>query len=155
MNITEIVDAIENVIVARNCFIVEIKISKENDVEIMIESNKGIIEIADCEEVSRAFEAAFDREKEDYSITVSSAGLDQPFKVFQQFEKAIGSLVEVSFKGGKKLTARLVAATPEQIQLNYSVKEAVEGKKKKVLVEHTDSFNMEQINAVYPHIVFE
>jgi ribosome maturation factor RimP len=101
------------------------------------------------------FESKFDREKEDYSLTVSSAGLDQPFKVLKQYLKAVGSKVEVSLKGGKKMIATLAEADQDSITLTYSVKEAVEGKKKKEFVEHNDRFTMDQVNAVKPFIDFK
>ena len=154
MNVTEIIDAINGEIVARGCYIVEVTVSKDNDVEVVMESEEGVVELEDCVAVSRFFESCFDREKEDYSLTVTSAGLDQPFKVLKQFQKAVGTKVEVALKGGKKLVATLAAADQESITLTYSVKEAVEGKKKKELVEHTDRFEMEQVNAVRPYITF-
>ena len=52
------------------------------------------------------------------------------------------------------MIATLVAADKESITLKYSVKEAVEGKKKKELVEHEDRFTMDQVNSVRPHITF-
>ena len=137
MNVSEIIDAIGGEIVARGCFIVDVSVSKDNDIAL-----------------SRYFETKFDREVEDYSLTVSSAGLDQPFKVFKQFVKAVGSKVEVSLKGGKKMVAVLVEADQESITLKYTAKEAVEGKKKKEMVEHVDRFEMDQINAVKPFIEF-
>ena len=154
MKISDIVDAIGGEIVARGCFIVDISVSKDNDIVLTIESENGKIELDDCVSLSRYFETRFDREVEDYSLTVSSAGLDQPFKVFKQYEKALGSKVEVSLKGGKKMVAVLEAADQESITLRYSVKEAVEGKKKKELVEHVDRYTMDQINAVRPFIEF-
>lgn len=154
MNVTEIIDAIGNEIVARGCYLVEVTVSKENDVEVVIESEEGIVDLEDCVAISRYFETVFDREKEDYSLTVTSAGLDQPFKVLKQFEKAVGSKVEVSLKGGRKMVALLSAVDKDSITLTYSVKEAVEGKKKKELVEHTDRFEMDQVNAVRPYITF-
>ena len=154
MNVSEIIDAISSEIVARNCFIVDVTISKDNDVEITIESENGCVELDDCVSVSRFFETKFDREKEDYSLTVTSAGLDQPFKVFKQYQKAVGSKVEVQLKGGRKLIATLSEADEESIALRYSAKEAVEGKKKKELVEHNDRFTMDQVNSVRPHIEF-
>jgi ribosome maturation factor RimP len=154
MNVTEIIDAIGSEIVARGCYLVEVTVSKENDVEVVIESEEGIVDLEDCVAISRYFETVFDREKEDYSLTVTSAGLDQPFKVLKQFEKAVGSKVEVSLKGGRKMVALLSAADKDSITLTYSVKEAVEGKKKKELVEHTDRFEMDQVNAVRPYITF-
>ena len=154
MKISDIIDAIGGEIVARGCFIVDISVSKDNDIVLTIESEKGIIELDDCVSLSRYFETKFDRDVQDYSLTVSSAGLDQPFKVFKQYEKALGSKVEVSLKGGKKMVAVLEAANEESITLKYSVKEAVEGKKKKELVEHVDRYTMDQVNAVKPFIEF-
>ena len=154
MNISDIKDAISGEIVARGCFIVDITVSKDNDIVLTIESETGKIELDDCVSLSRYFETLFDREVEDYSLTVSSAGLDQPFKVMKQYIKALGTKVEVSLKGGKKMVATLVEADETGITLKYSVKEAVEGKKKKEMVEHVDRFEMEQVNSVRPFIEF-
>ena len=155
MNVSVIIDAINDEIVARGCFIVDVSVSKDNDIVLTIESEEGTIELDDCVSLSRFFETKFDREVEDYSLTVSSAGLDQPFKVYRQFLKAVGTKVEVALKGGKKIVAVLDAADQESITLKYVAKEAVEGKKKKELVEHLDRFTMDQVNAVKPFIEFK
>ena len=155
MNASVILDAINDEIVARGCFIVDVSVSKDNDIVLTVESEEGTIELDDCVALSRYFETKFDREVEDYSLTVSSAGLDQPFKVFRQFMKAVGTKVEVALKGGKKMVATLEAADQESITLKYVAKEAVEGKKKKELVEHLDRFTMDQVNAVRPYIEFK
>ena len=155
MNVSVIIDAINDEIVARGCFIVDVSVSKDNDIVLTIESEGGTIELDDCVSLSRFFETKFDREVEDYSLTVSSAGLDQPFKVYRQFLKAVGTKVEVALKGGKKIVAVLDAADQESITLKYVAKEAVEGKKKKELVEHLDRFTMDQVNAVRPFIEFK
>ena len=154
MNVTEIIDALSGEIVARGLYIVDVSISKDNDIEVIIEKEEGIVELDDCVGVSRFFETCFDREKEDYSLTVSSAGLDQPFKVLKQYQKAVGSKVEVQLKGGKKMVATLTAADEDSITLSYTAKEAVEGKKKKELVEHNDRFTMDMVNSVRPYIEF-
>ena len=154
MKISEIIDAISSEIVARGLYLVDVTISKDNDVEVTIESEEGKVELEDCVAISRYFETQFDREVEDYSLTVTSAGLDQPFKVLKQFEKAVGKKVEVQLKGGKKMVAVLEAADQESITLKYSQKEAVEGKKKKEIVEHVDRFTMDQVNSVKPFIEF-
>ena len=151
---SDIIDAIGGEIVARGCFIVDVSVSKDNDIVLTIESENGKIELDDCVSLTRFFESKFDREVEDYSLTVSSAGLDQPFKVLKQYIKAVGTKVEVSLKGGKKMVAVLQEADEESITLKYSVKEAVEGKKKKELVEHNDRFTLDQVNSVRPFIEF-
>lgn len=154
MKISEIIDAIDSEIVARGLYIIEVTVSKDNDVEVTIESEEGKVELEDCVAISRFFETKFDRETEDYSLTVTSAGLDQPFKVLKQFVKAVGKKVEVQLKGGKKMVAVLEAADEESITLKYSQKEAVEGKKKKEIVEHVDRFTMDQVNSVRPFVEF-
>jgi len=151
---SDIIEAVGGEIIARGCFIVDVSVSKDNDIVLTIESENGKIELEDCVSLSRFFETKFDREAEDYSLTVSSAGLDQPFKVLRQYQKAIGSKVEVSLKGGKKMVALLEDADQESITLKYSVREAVEGRKKKELVEHIDRFTMDQVNSVRPFIEF-
>ncbi len=155
MNISEIIDAVGDAIVARGCFIVEINVSKDNDVEIVIESEDSNIVLDDCVEISRKFEECFDRADGDYSLTVTSAGLDQPFKVLKQYLKAVGTSVEVALKGGRKFVAELVAADGDSVTLKYSAREVVAGKKKKELVEHCDTFALDDVNYVRPHIDFK
>ena len=139
----------------RGCFIVDISVSKDNDVTLTVESISSSVDMDDCVALSEAFQAIFDRDKEDYSLTVSSAGLDQPFKVKEQFEKALGTEVEVCLKGGRKLKGVLVKADEARIGLRYEAKEAVPGKKKKETVTKEDLFPMEEVNTVKPSISFE
>lgn len=154
MVISEIKDAMEGAIVARKCFIVDIKVSKDNEIELTIESEEGCVELDDCVELSRIFEEKFDRDTEDYELTVSSAGLDQPFKVLKQYEKAVGTQVEAQLKGGRKLTGELTGVSEGGIELRYTTREAVPGKKKKELVEHTETFGFDTVNSVRPYIEF-
>lgn len=150
MKISEIIDAMQDEIVARKCFLVDVSVSRDNDVELVIESEEGTVTLDDCVELSRKFEEKFDREKEDYSLTIGSAGLDQPFKVLKQYRKAVGTEVQVMLKDGRKLKGVLTGASEDGITLKYSVKEAVEGKKRKELVEHEDFFAMDAVNGVIP-----
>ncbi len=155
MNIIEIKDAIEKVIVARGMFFVDISVSPDNDVTLTVEKEEGCISLDDCTDLSALFETAFDREKEDYSLTVTSAGLDQPFKVLRQYTKALGSKVEVSLKGGRKLVATLESADEKGIGIRYTSMEKPEGGKKKVPVEKVENYGFDQVNAVRPYVEFE
>ena len=155
MNASEIKDAAMPTIVARGCFLVDLKVSRDNDVTITIESEEGVVDIADCEAVNDAVLAAFDRDVEDFALTVSSAGLDQPFRILRQYRKALGSMVEVSLKGGRKLTGKLADVDEEGLWLEYSARESVEGSRKKVTVEHRDRFPFSEVNGTVPFITFE
>lgn len=141
-------------IINRGMFLVGVDINKGDEIILTIEKEKGDVILDDCVALSRFFESQFDRDSEDYSLTVTSAGLDKPFKVLKQYIKAIGSKVEVQIKGGAKIIATLKDANEEGITLEYSSLEKVEGKKKKQTVEHCDTFSMEQINSVTYFIEF-
>jgi len=150
-----IIKAIGPAVSNRGCFIVDVTVSKDNDITLTIEKEIGEVALEDCVALNDAFLAAFDKDVEDYSLTVSSAGLDQPFKVSGQYQKAIGSSVVVLLKGGRKLTGVLTAADDEGITLRYTTREVPEGKKKKVNVEREERFAFVDINSVTPHIEFK
>ena len=147
--------AIEPVVEAMGCFIVEITVSKDNDVTLTVEKTSGEVSLDDCVAINDAFLAAFDKDAEDYSLTVSSAGLDQPFKVLAQYVKAIGSQVTALLKGGRKLTGVLTSADEDGISIRYMARELPDGKKKKITVEREERIGFEAVNSVCPLIEFK
>lgn len=155
MNKDQIIKAVEAAVAERGCFLVDVSVSADNDIEIVIEKIEGDVDWEDCAALDKVVHEAFDQDVEDYALTVSSAGLDRPFKVLKQFEKAVGSKVDVKFKGGRRLMAELSAASADTITLKYTALEAVEGKKKKEKVEHEDVFALADINTVTPYIDFK
>ena len=72
-----------------------------NNITIYIDSVEGVL-VEDCLKVSRYFEENFDREIEDYGLTVCSSGLERPFVVAEQYKKNIGNEVKVLLKNGKR-----------------------------------------------------
>ena len=151
----EIIKAVEAAVSERGCFIVDVTVSAANDIEIVLEKEEGIVDWNDCAAIDAVVHAAFDQDAEDYALTVSSAGLDRPFKLYRQFLKAVGSKVDVKFKGGRRLVATLTAATEDTVTLHYTALEAVEGKKKKEKVEHEEVCPLADINSVTPYIDFK
>ena len=121
MNKEQIIKAVEAAVEERGCFLVEVTVSKDNDIEIIIEKDEGDVDWEDCSAIDKVVHAAFDQDVEDYALTVSSAGLDRPFKVQKQFDKAIGTKVEVWLKGGKKVKGTLEAATEADITVDGAV----------------------------------
>ena len=150
-----IIQAVEAAVAERGCFIVDVTVSAANDIEIVLEKEEGIVDWDDCAAIDAVVHAAFDQDAEDYALTVSSAGLDRPFKVYRQFLKAVGSKVDVKFKGGRRLVATLTAAAEDSVTLQYTALEAVEGKKKKEKVEHEEVCPLADINSVTPYIDFK
>lgn len=155
MNAKEIEIAMDREASKLGCFVVDVEISRDNDVTVTIEKDEGVVTMDDCVALSNAFEGIFDRNVEDYSLTVTSAGLDQPFKTLRQYLKAVGTEVEARLKGGRKIIGTLTAADEGSVTIRYMAPETVEGKKKKVMTEHEDTFAMGEVNTVIPHIDFE
>lgn len=61
----------------RGCTLFELMFDDDDNVfEVTIDKADGVVDLADCEYVHRAILAAFDRNIEDYSLTVGSKGLD-------------------------------------------------------------------------------
>ena len=152
MNKESIFKEMEAPVAARGCFITDVTVSSDNDVTIAIESENGVVDMDDCVAINDAFLAVFDQDAEDYSLTVTSAGLDQPFKIVTQFIKAVGSKVEVKTRDGRKLVGVLESADDNGFTFSYEVKELVPGKKKKEMVRHEESFEYGSVNSVMPYL---
>ena len=61
----------------RGCELVELMLDDDDNVfEVVIDRKDGNVDLGDCEYVHRAVLAAFDRNIEDYALTVGSAGID-------------------------------------------------------------------------------
>lgn len=141
-------------LVGSELFVVEVKATPSNEVEVLIDSD-GSVAIDSCIALSRAIEAEFDRDEEDFALTVSSAGVGQPLRVFRQYAKLIGKPVEVVLKSGVKILAELREATPEAITLAYTEKVAVEGKKRKEEAEVVKAYGMEEIKTTKEYLDFK
>jgi ribosome maturation factor RimP len=117
----QVSQAVEQAVAERGCFLVEVTVSKDNDIEVIIEKEEGVVDWEDCAALDKVVHEAFDQDVEDYALTVSSAGLDRPFKVARQYLKAIGTQVDVWMKGGKKVKGELKAYTEEAVTVDETV----------------------------------
>ena len=66
---------IEAAAAARGCKVEDISLDEDNNIEVVISREEPPVDIADCEAVHRAVLKEFDRDVEDYALTVSSAGI--------------------------------------------------------------------------------
>src|SRR5690554_744927 len=72
----------------KGLFIVDISISPKNVIQVELDCEDGNVAILDCVSVSRNIEHNLDREEQDFELSVSSAGLDRPFRVLKQIGRA-------------------------------------------------------------------
>lgn len=125
-------------------FVVECTCSPANEVELLIDSD-SFVSIDDCVALSRTIEAAFDRDVEDFSLTVASAGIGSELKHIRQYRKLTGKPVEVLLKNGTKILATLDAADEESVTLSYDERVAVEGKKRKETVHTVKTYRLDEV----------
>ena len=124
---------VEEALAGSPLFLVELKISRDNVVDVAIDSMEGVT-IDDCVRVNDAVLDAFDRDVEDFELTVGSYSISDPFLVKRQYEKNLGNEVEVLTGDGKKLRGTLTAATNDTFTVTVEEKVKVEGKKRPQLV---------------------
>ena len=115
-----------------------------NEIELTIDSDTSV-GIDACVALSRAVEADLDRDAEDFSLTVASAGIGSELRTLRQYRKLVGRPVEVLLTNGVKILAHLDEATDEGVTLSYEEKQAVEGRKRKQPVKVTRSYPFAQI----------
>jgi ribosome maturation factor RimP len=118
----------------KGLFIVDLEISSANDIKLFLDAEQSKVSIQDCVSVSRNIEHNLDREKEDFQLSVSSAGMDQPFKVHKQYVKNVGREVKVVLNEHGSQEGKLISVNENFIMLEQETKEKIEGRKKKEVI---------------------
>jgi ribosome maturation factor RimP len=130
---------IEEILSGTDKFVVDVTVQPTNRISVYLDSDTSLT-IHDCQQISRSIENRLDREKEDFDLTVSSAGLDRPMKLLRQFRKNIGKEIELSGNDGKEITGTLVKADENSLVLEYEVK-----KQKKEIIRETTIIPLSEI----------
>ena len=142
---TELEQVINKALEGTGMFLVTLKVSKDNVIDVALDSDEDIT-IDDCVAVNDAVLAAFDRDEgEDYELTVGSYGITSPLLMPRQYRKNIGYEVEVLTGDGRKLKGVLTDADDEGFTLTMTVKRKLEGKKRPEMVEEQEHFNYSDI----------
>lgn len=149
-----VIEIAERHLEGSDMFVVECKATPMGDIELLIDSDTAV-KLEDCAALNRAIEAELDREVEDYSLMVASAGIGSELKLERQYRKIVGGSVEVLLTDGIKILAKLDEVTSEGITLSYEEKQLVEGKKRKQTVSVTKSYAWEQIKYTKEYLDFK
>ena len=126
-------------------FIVELNVSSANDISVELDKHEGNVSVEDCISVSRNVEHNLDRDEQDFSLNVSSAGLDKGLRVYPQYKKNIGRRVKVKLESGGSVEGEMVDATEEYVTIRIERKERIEGRKKKETIIENQQVSMGDI----------
>lgn len=127
--------------------IAEVSVSLNNDICVTLDALVPI-GIDFCAAVSQYIAEKMDRDIEDYSLVVGSAGLTDPFRTPFQYKKNIGNEVVVLLNEGKKMRGLLVDATDSNFSVDIEVKVAVENKKRKQTAIQTFTWDYADVKSV-------
>ena len=106
-------------------YIVDVTVSSNNDIVVYFDRKEGV-KIDQCVLISKYINENFDREIEDYALTVCSPGLSNPFKVKDQYINNQGKEVTVKKNDGKRISGILKKYDK---QLTLEVKKKKKGSK--------------------------
>ncbi len=129
-------------------YLVDVNVQPGNVITIELDGD-GRIGIDECVKVSRHVEGSLDREVEDFSLNVSSAGMGQPLKLKRQYRKNQGREVKVLLKDGRELNGQMTEVEDAGITI------LLPANKKKKLPERSEKLAWEDIGETKVKVVFK
>jgi ribosome maturation factor RimP len=132
-------------------FLVEIRVKPTNNVKLFLDGDQGVT-IEKCISWNRALYRKIEEENlypdGNFSLEVSSPGVDEPLKMLRQYKKNVGRSVEVILKDGIKIAGKMIDVSEEAI----TVEETKGKNKKKEVIQH--QFQFDQIKSTTIQTVF-
>jgi len=125
-------------------FLIDLTVLEDNQIKVVIDGDNGVL-VEDCIFISRAIEHNLDREEQDFSLEVSSAGANSALLRKRQYKKNIGRILNVE-TATNKFEGTLMAATEKHITLEWKTREPKPIGKGKITVK-------KQANIAYNDIV--
>lgn len=117
----------------KSLFLIDFSISPTNGINVVLDGDNGVT-LQECMAVSRKIEHNLDREEEDFSIEVASAGAASPLVLPRQYVKNINRKLSVKTET-ENLEGNLTAATDRSITLEWKVREPKPVGKGKITVQ--------------------
>ena len=116
-------------------FLIDLVITDAFKVIVTLDDDNGVV-LQDCIDISRSIDANLDREEQDYSLEVASAGVSSPLKKIRQYKKNIGRTLIVK-TNTENIEAELVEANDDFVILSWKAREPKKIGKGKETVEKT------------------
>lgn len=133
-------------------FLVDLSISDSYKIMVTLDGDNGVT-LQDCINISRALEHNLDREEQDFSLEVASAGVSTPLKLVRQYKKNIGRTLKVK-TAAETIEAKLENASEESITLSWTAREPKKIGKGKETVEHKREIPYSEIKEAIVIIIF-
>ena len=125
-------------------FLIELKIGIDNSIRIILDGDQGVL-LKDCMSISRTIEHNLDRDEEDFSLEVASAGVGTSLKNHRQYVKNIGRKLEVEISEGSPFQGTLTSVDKNGFSLKWKQREPKPIGKGKVTVEKQKTLSYDTI----------
>jgi len=116
-------------------FLVEVRIKPTNNIKVFIDADEGMI-LSELIGYNRKLYKELEESElfpdGDFSLEVSSPGLDEPLKLFRQYKKNLGRFVDITLIDAGKREGKLIEATEDGVVIET---ETGKGKKKETKQE--------------------
>ena len=118
--LTLVSDKVNELTADSSLFLVEVKMKPTNNIKVYLDGDQGV-NVESCTKINRALykmieEAALYPEG-DFSLEVSSPGVDEPLRFLRQYIKNIGRTVEVTVQDETKHLGVLKEVSEERVVL--------------------------------------
>ncbi|AWA31394.1 ribosome assembly cofactor RimP [Flavobacterium magnum] len=133
-------------------FLIDFNISDGFKITVTLDGDHGVT-LQDCIDVSRAIEHNLDREEQDFSLEVASAGVSSPLKIVRQYRKNLGRTLQVKTTS-ETIEAELVDVNEEFITLAWEAREPKKIGKGKETVQKTQQVPYSDIKEAMVTITF-
>ena len=134
---------IENKLSGTEQFLVDVKLSPGR-LAVFIDKPSGIT-IEECSALNRFLINELEPSgfMDSHEIEVSSPGMDQPLKIYKQYQRRIGRNVKVIMPDGKLHKGKLLSANDNEFELLETIE--TKENKKKIKRENNIKLNYNQI----------
>lgn len=78
----------------KSLFLIDFSVTADNTIKVVLDGDEGVT-LQDCMKISRAIEHNLDREENDFSLEVTSAGAASPIVMPRQYNKNLGRKLKV------------------------------------------------------------
>ncbi|HHT03407.1 MAG TPA: ribosome assembly cofactor RimP [Bacteroidales bacterium] len=95
-------------------FLVDLKIGKDNKISVYIDGDNGVL-IQNCIDLSRKIEGNFDREVEDFELSVFSSGVGEPLVNARQYKKNIGRNISIITNDDQTIKGELISVDDDKV----------------------------------------
>lgn len=129
----------------KDLFLIEVTVGGDNSIKIVLDGDNAVT-LNDCMEISRAVEHNLDREEQDFSLEVTSAGATAPLRLPRQYQKHIGRILEVK-TNGTTIEGKLTEVNEAGITLTWKSREPKPVGKGKHTVQKEETVSFAAIEA--------